>query len=91
MCVFGVYVVYKDADTYAWTQPHKVLTQNKRCKKGNYLEAFIKWRQQFTPLVLSGDGVMGEGRLLNNWWMPCPEIGTGNTWQYVGIYMIASP
>ena len=39
MCVFDLCVVDTDADTYAGTQTHKLLTHHKRHNKGHYLGA----------------------------------------------------
>ena len=55
--VFYVRVADIDVDTYAVNQPHKVLIHNEQHKKGNYLEACIDWRRNFTPMLFLVDDV----------------------------------
>ena len=60
MYVFYILVVYMDSDTYVGTQPHKVLKNHDRWKKGKHLEACLYWRKHFTPRVLLMDSGMIE-------------------------------
>ena len=39
ICVFGVFVVDTDAESYDGIHPHKILSRNNRRKKGKYIKA----------------------------------------------------
>ena len=54
ICVFDVYVVNTDQESYDWRHPCKILSQKERRKKGKYIETHV------TPIFLCG-WVNGEG------------------------------
>ena len=49
-----------DARSNLSKDPHKVLEAHERQKKNNYLAACLKQRRDFTPFVVSTDGLLGK-------------------------------
>ena len=60
MCLFDIFVVDTYAASYDGIYPHKILSRYDQRKKGKYLEACLERQHQFTSLVLSTGGEMGE-------------------------------
>ena len=60
MCVFSVRIIGTDPVSYNGRHPHKILSCNKRQKKGRYLEDCLQIQWQITPIVFSVNGFMGE-------------------------------
>ena len=59
-CVLDVRMCDTDAKSYRSRDPHKVLLSHEREKKKKYLDTCAETRRDFTPFVLSVDGMFGE-------------------------------
>jgi hypothetical protein len=57
--IFDVRITDTDAPSYRSQTPAKVLLMHEKRKKDKYLDACLASRRQFTPLVLSVDGMRG--------------------------------
>ena len=59
MCVFEIFVVDTNEESYEGKHAHRILYQNERRKKGKYIEACLERLLHFIPLVLLVHGMMG--------------------------------
>ena len=59
-CVIDVRMSDTDAKSYRTKDPHQVLKTQENEKKKKYLETCVQMRRDFTPFVLSVDGLFGE-------------------------------
>ena len=59
-CIIDVRVTDTDAASYRSRPPEKVLAEHERAKKRKYLEACQAQRRDFTPFVVSADGLLGK-------------------------------
>ena len=58
--IFDVRITDTDAPSYRGQDPTKILARHEKEKKDKYLDACVERRRQFTPLVYSVDGLLGE-------------------------------
>jgi len=58
--IFDVRIADTDAPGYRGQDPKKILARHEKEKKDKYLDACLERRRQFTPLVYSVDGLMGD-------------------------------
>ena len=57
--IFDVRVTDTEAPSHRGSDPDKVLARYEKEKKGKYLDACLRQRKHFTPLVFSVDGMCG--------------------------------
>ena len=76
-CIFDVSISDTDGKSYGKREPEKVLASREKTKRKKYRQVCEDQRRDFTPLVYSVDGLVGEearraakrlGRLLSNKW-----------------------
>ncbi len=53
-------LIHTDAKTYKAKDPMEVLALQEREKKRKYLKPCLTQRRQFTPFVISTDGLFGK-------------------------------
>ena len=59
-CIIDVRITDTDQKTYKDKDPLKVLEQHEREKKRKYLQPCLDQRRNFTPFVVSTDGLLGK-------------------------------
>ena len=59
-CIFDIRVSDTDAPSYIKLDPVKVIENQEKQKKQKYLQSCLDQRRQFTPVVLSIDGLLGQ-------------------------------
>ena len=55
-----VWVINPDAKSRVQTDPDKVMATHEKKKKAKYLDLCLTQRHQFTPFVVSTDGMVGR-------------------------------
>jgi hypothetical protein len=83
-CIIDVQVTDTDAKSNRSKDPMKVLDAHEKEKKRKYLKPCLKQRRNFTPFVVSADGLLGKeaevllnrlaGKISIKWGKPYSEV-----------------